>query len=104
MPVGRLRQLGRAAILSVKAPVFPEDLCEPVPASDAAIPVGMKRDRDAGAVVRMPHLKLRSLGEDLVPDLAFLCADGKLYIRGSGSIVGIVAGEAVSPSESMPDR
>lgn len=69
-----------AKALSVKSPVLTQYLGQPVPASDAAIPVGVKRDRDAGTVVRVPHLKLRSLGEDLVPDLEFLGGQRKLDV------------------------
>jgi hypothetical protein len=79
-PKGLSRSV-RAAIVGVKSPVFTQDLGQPVPASDAAISVSVKCDRDAGTVFWMPHLKLRSLGEDVVPDCPFLGAEGKLYVR-----------------------
>lgn len=71
----------RAAILTFKSPVLTQNLREPFPAGEAAIPVGVKGDRDAGTVVRMRYLKLRSLGEEFVPAFAFLGAEGKLYLR-----------------------
>ena len=71
----------RPAILRVKSPVLTQKPGKPVPASEAPIPVGVKRDRDARTVVRMRHLKLRCLGEESIPDFGFLGGEGKLYGR-----------------------